>query len=450
MSEQRRRRRSEAVHENNVNLAEFVEEPVVNKEVEKQTIDIYKESLNEKYDHERDEPVRKPKKPVKKKKKNWIIPVVILIILLFLIVVCTAMVYFGYMQPMKKAERMVKSGRYSEATAIIATLPETSAVIQLEEEIYLAQIEQTYAQIESLIGREKYSDAEILMAQLPASEKKSEYEERITQAEADAYRKQQEQKYGQIESLIERKKLSEAEILLSELPDSERKNKIEIRITIAEIEELLENGNYDQAEKRMALIPQEYIDQDMKKSIAVQRANSMIIDGKYSEADELLAGFSGDTQVDKIREQIAYESRIFACIRDIKKYLKNPDSLSIYEIEFYAETKKDEAASTEDNPVYVEAEPSCVMHYGAQNGFGGNTTSYALFKGDEEGYMLIGSVDSLDEDDLDTDDDDYFFDMIVQIEINLLKEQTTIGDFDMERVQTLLRNNSYSTVKIIK
>ena len=91
------------------------------------------------------------------------------------------------------------------------------------------------------------------------------------------------------------------------------------------------------------------------------------------------------------------------------------------------------------------------MHYGAQNGFGGNTTSYALFTWDDEdqNYSFLGSVNSLDEDDLNENDDDYFYDLISLAAIKSTMERESVGSIDLERVQTLLKNNNYSIIKII-
>ena len=90
------------------------------------------------------------------------------------------------------------------------------------------------------------------------------------------------------------------------------------------------------------------------------------------------------------------------------------------------------------------------MHYGAQNGFGGNTTSYAYFTWGGEEYSLLGAVNSLDADDLNSKSDDYWYDYLVLIAIQGAMEKEPVGSLNLERVQTLLKNNSYSIIKIIK
>lgn len=60
-----------------------------------------------------------------------------------------------------------------------------------------------------------------------------------------------------------------------------------------------------------------------------------------------------------------------------------------------------------DSPKY----PTVVMHCGAQNGFGGNTEDYAfcVYSEDDGEYILGGITTELDLEDLDEDDDMYFY-----------------------------------------
>lgn len=268
------------------------------------------------------------------------------------------------------------------------------------------------------------------------------------------------------ENLIARERFGEAENILAELKDSEKKTELQTRITLYDVHKLLDSGDYEGAEKKLQTLP-ENIDPELEGEIALKRAEALAVQGKYEAAEEVLNGAGQTQEIQTMLEEISYESRIFSCIQSIKKYLKNPDSLSIYEVNFYPDRKavesedsKDEdadAAETdadgeEEETVFVDTEPACVMHYGAQNGFGGNTTNYALFRWDEESeaYSIQGVVDSLDEEDLDKSDDDYFYDFLIQMSINSYMEKTPVGTFNMERVQTLLKNNAYSAIKIIK
>ena len=261
---------------------------------------------------------------------------------------------------------------------------------------------------------------------------------------------QPQQKLSQAETLISRGKYSEAEVILSQLGNSEKKNDLLAQITLAEIEECIKSGDYSGAERKMKSVPEGLVSPELKAELALKQAEAYMIQGKYDEADQTLSGIEQTEEVVTLREELSYESRVFSCIKAIKKILKNPDSLSIYDVTFYKTTKKDEKASTEENPVYVDTEPSCVMHYGAQNGFGGNTTSYALFDWGTDEYEFVGSVNSLDEDDLNDKSDDYLWDLLSLYAIKGAMGREQIGSLNLERVQTLLKNNNYSIIKIIK
>ena len=93
--------------------------------------------------------------------------------------------------------------------------------------------------------------------------------------------------------------------------------------------------------------------------------------------------------------------------------------------------------------------PVCVMHRGGQNGFGGNTTGYSLFLCNDEGtYKYMGSCDTLDQDDVDSDDEEE--EAICGL-INIYKDNLTrVGDVDLSRIKNIIKNDSYSTIKIIE
>lgn len=122
----------------------------------------------------------------------------------------------------------------------------------------------------------------------------------------------------------------------------------------------------------------------LKPKNTYSEAVALLEKGKYEEANELFNTIKGYSDVDEIQEQLKYESYAYSAINSLKKYLKNPDSYQPYEIKFYASlgTEENSASSSEGELVEeVEDEkyPACIMHYGAQNGFGGNTTRICYF-----------------------------------------------------------------------
>ena len=196
----------------------------------------------------------------------------------------------------------------------------------------------------------------------------------------------------------------------------------------------------------------------VKPKNTYNEAMALLENGKYEEADKLLDSIEGYKDVETVQEQLKYESYAYSAINSLKQYLKNPDSYQPYEITFYASmgTEEDSANSSESQ-IAEEAEdekyPVCIMHYGAQNGFGGNTTSYAMFTySTEKGeYEVLGSCDSLDEDDYDATDDEDVYDLLICKLINLYHDgDDTIGSIDLNRLKTVLKNDAYSTIKIIE
>lgn len=180
-------------------------------------------------------------------------------------------------------------------------------------------------------------------------------------------------------------------------------------------------------------------------------AISLLEKGKYEEGNELLHSIIGYKDVDTILEQIKWESRVYECITEIRQYLKNPDSLQVYDVNFYDGYKSD-LDETKKNAMetFIKlggGEPICVMHRGGQNGFGGNTTGYSLFLYSDGVYKYMGSCNSLDENEIDDDQDE----LMVCGLINAYKDNLeTVGDVDLARIKAIIKNDSYSTIKIIE
>ena len=195
----------------------------------------------------------------------------------------------------------------------------------------------------------------------------------------------------------------------------------------------------------------------VKPKNTYNEAMTLLEKGKYDEADKLLDSISGYKDVATIQEQLKYESYAYSTINDLKNYLKNPDSFQPYDITFYASMggeEDSESSETEDSTEEVsDKHPACIIHYGAQNGFGGNTTSYVLgyYNTEDKAYKVLGSCNSLDEDDYDSDDEDDLYDLLICKLVNLyIDGEDKVGDVDLARLKTVLKNDAYSTIKIIE
>lgn len=174
-----------------------------------------------------------------------------------------------------------------------------------------------------------------------------------------------------------------------------------------------------------------YYQQIIKPEKTYQTANRLLAESKYEEANAILSQITEYKDVASIQNQIKYETQAFACITNLKKVLKNPDSLKINEISFYTSTLPT---------------PHCVMLFSGQNGFGGNTTSYALFS--PKDHSLIGTCDTLETTKVDRDD---FNELITCAFINSINDESKrIGEVNLSRVNTALKNDAYLAIKIIE
>ncbi len=179
-------------------------------------------------------------------------------------------------------------------------------------------------------------------------------------------------------------------------------------------------------------------------------AITLLENGKYEEADKKLKLVRKYKDAAKIREQIKWESRVYECITELKQYLKNPDSLQIYDVQFYYGYKPDitdkKKKALDSMVELTNNQPVCVMRRSGQNGFGGNTTGYSLFIYKDGSYQYTGSCSTLDESKIKDSDEKTFCQVINVYKDNL--EQ--VGDVDLNRIKTLIKNDSYSTIKIIE
>lgn len=94
--------------------------------------------------------------------------------------------------------------------------------------------------------------------------------------------------------------------------------------------------------------------------------------------------------------------------------------------------------------------PVCIIKEGAQNGFGGNTTEYALFLylEDEKAYKYVGNCDTLDTEEIDADGkEEYVICGMINAYKDTLKQ---VSNVDLERIKNIIKNDAYTTIKIIE
>lgn len=202
----------------------------------------------------------------------------------------------------------------------------------------------------------------------------------------------------------------------------------------------------------------------IKPKNTYNEAMELLEKGKYNDADELLKTIEDYKDVKQIREEVKYESCAYSAVNAVKDILKNPDSISVYEIKFYNGTKKYvESADTvddsdnENDTLIDEDHPFILIHLGAQNGFGGNAESYALcsYSKEQEEYKLdfFTKSDNIEDikEDYDEDDDNYFMYLFGAAMVSEYKENgNEVGSIDMNRFKAILKNDAYSAIKIIE
>mgnify|MGYP003091813084 CR=1 FL=1 len=188
-----------------------------------------------------------------------------------------------------------------------------------------------------------------------------------------------------------------------------------------------------------------------QRAASYEQALTLLENGNYEEGQKILLKNPNYKDIQTILEEIKYEPCAYSAVNALKKILKNPDSVSVYTVDLYGPDPAVEDSS--DSTTIIDNDhPFIVLHYAAQNGFGGNTTGYfaSSYDSEDEAYQFVGYTDSLNLDDLDKDDDDYFIQALT-VKIVELKEENCekIGAIDVDRLNKVLKNNSYTAVKII-
>jgi hypothetical protein len=191
----------------------------------------------------------------------------------------------------------------------------------------------------------------------------------------------------------------------------------------------------------------------IKPENTYKQAIKLMNEGKYDDANSIFKEINSYKDVNELQDKLKYESYVFKCIDSLKDYLKNNDSLKISEVAFY----KDVKSTITDNKLKIALEnfkklvishPTCIIKYNAQNGFGGNNIEYAIFffNSETKNYEYYGSCDSLNESELTDDNKIQTCKLINIFSDNFIQE----GQVDLDRVSKILKNESYSAIKIIE
>lgn len=110
-------------------------------------------------------------------------------------------------------------------------------------------------------------------------------------------------------------------------------------------------------------------------------SNSLASKGDYKKAISVVK--LNPVYKSKAKE-LKYENYAYSCLKDVKRYFKNPDTISIRNVDYYY---------SNDREAVTEEMFCSIIELSAQNGFGGNTFSYYLY--DNLHNQFIGYTNDL-------------------------------------------------------
>ena len=116
-----------------------------------------------------------------------------------------------------------------------------------------------------------------------------------------------------------------------------------------EAQDLIDEGKYDKAIEELNSIidydgAQDAINEAEtgKEKATYVEAENLLEQGKYDDGIELLNTIPDYPDSAETIEQAKYESYAYSAVKAVKGILKNPDSLSVYDVKFYDELKEKE------------------------------------------------------------------------------------------------------------
>lgn len=269
---------------------------------------------------------------------------------------------------------------------------------------------------------------------------------------------------NQAENLIAREKYAEADILLSSIPSSQRKEKLLAQICIAEAKEAMASGNYSLAEEKMKSVSPDAIPKELSEELNKQKANALLGQGRYVEADQYYASIEQTDDVIELRKQLFYESRCLQCALQTKENLIFPDSMELKEaVCLHSGTEKNESASTDEIEVREYKQPEILLHYQAKTRGGSVTDGFQRYTWSikTQSYSQHVSVDSLTSDKttpsyveyLDASEQLEYYEKQGEIaRINLLLilgYDESLDDIQLKRVNAALQGTSVKNIDII-
>lgn len=133
--------------------------------------------------------------------------------------------------------------------------------------------------------------------------------------------------------------------------------------------------------------------------------------------------------------------------------LKNPDSLYIKDIAFFSPDPKDGLSASElkkankMSEIFCEkGEPVILFMVSGENGFGGSGTGYYAFMYGSDGYESLGFCSSLYPEKCKDNEEK----TTSEIMNDCGKYLKVVGDVDLDRIHTIVKDQAYTAIKIIE
>ena len=268
----------------------------------------------------------------------------------------------------------------------------------------------------------------------------------------------------QAENLIERNKYSDADVLLASVPSSQRKEGLLAQICIAEAKEAINSNNFSLAVEKLDSISTESISKELQTELNKQKANALLGQGRYIEADQYYASLEQTEEVIEVRKQLFYESRVLQCALRTKDNLIFPESMALSEaICVDGGTTKNDSLSTAEKEVNEYNQPTILLHYRAKTRGGNITDGYQryIWNVNNNAYMQEVSVDSLTADkttpsyvsNMDAEEQLKYYEQQIEIEfINLAlysSLEMSLDDAQLARVNNAIQGTLTKNVGFI-
>lgn len=256
--------------------------------------------------------------------------------------------------------------------------------------------------------------------------------------------------YDKAKKLYDNGKLDDALDLFVSIQDYSDSSTYINEINYSKATDLYKNGKFEEAESIFNLIS-DYKDvkeyqEKIKTETIYKNALSLLDEGKYEEAQREL--YTIDNYPDAVTTliQMRYESYIFSGVKSIKKMIVNPDTFQLFDVKCYRVMNDPDKSEDIINPILI-------FEFNIKDETGNIVVRYASCNYDEtkQEFECSGVCRTLDPSQYNYDNDDEVIESVIAFIVTKMRSDgETVGDFDLNRVKSLVNSNMYESVSILK